>query len=58
MICKWRLRDIQEIKEYLFNVNNAWNELEPKKDILSIVPLEEIIKDSNFFKYLWDSNNK
>lgn len=58
VICKWRLDDIQDVKKYLYNVNLTWNELGPKEDILSIVPLQDIFKDSYFFKYLWDSNNK
>ncbi|XP_060876031.1 cap-specific mRNA (nucleoside-2'-O-)-methyltransferase 1 isoform X2 [Metopolophium dirhodum] len=58
VICKWRLDDIQDIKQYLFNVNLTWNGLDSKEDILSIVPLHEIQKDTNFFRYLWDSNNK
>lgn len=58
MICKWRLDDVQDIKQYLFNVNLTWNGLDSKEDILSIVPLHEIQKDTNFFRYLWDSNNK
>jgi len=49
---------VQDIKQYLYNVNFTWNELDSKEDILSIVPLQEIQKDSNFFRYLWDSNNK
>lgn len=58
MICKWRLDNIKDIKKYLSHVNVMWNELGPKEDILTIVPLEEIRNDSYFFKYLWDSNNK
>ena len=58
VICKWRFDDIQDIKNYLYKVNLIWNELGPKEDILSIVPLQVILKDSHFFKYLWDSNNK
>lgn len=58
MICKWRLDDVKDIQRYLYKVNLTWDELGPKEDILSIVPLEEIQKDSNFFKFLWDSNNK
>lgn len=58
LICKWRLDNIQDIKKYLFNVNLIWNKLGPKEDILSIVPLQEILQDSCIFKYLWDSNNK
>lgn len=58
IICKWRLDDIQDIKNYLCKVNLTWNELGPNEDILSIVPLKVILKDSYFFKYLWDSNNK
>lgn len=58
VICKWRLDDIKDIKQYLCQVNLTWNELEPKDDILTIIPLHEILKDSYFFKYLWESNNK
>lgn len=58
MICKWRLDDVQDIKDYLCKVNETWNVLGSKEDVQSIVPLEEIQKDSYFFKYLWDSNNK
>jgi hypothetical protein len=58
VICKWRLDDVKDIQRYLYNVNLTWDELGPKEDILSIVPLEEILKDTNFFKYLWNSNNK
>lgn len=39
-------------------MNLTWNGLESNEDILSIVPLHEIQKDTNFFRYLWDSNNK
>lgn len=49
---------MQNIKHYLCKVNLTWNELGPKEDILSIVPLQHIQQDSYFFKYLWDSNNK
>lgn len=58
MICKWRLDNIQSVKKYLYDVNLTWNELGPKEDILSIVPLQEILNDQYFFKYLCDSNNK
>lgn len=58
MICKWRLEDVENIKKYLFKVNLTWNELEQEEDILSIVPLQNILKDSNFFNFLWESNNK
>lgn len=58
VICKWRIDNIQEIQKYLCNVNLTWNEFDSKEDILSIVPLQEIHKDSNFYKYLWESNNK
>lgn len=39
-------------------MNLNWNELEQEKDILSIVPLQDILNDSIFFNYLWESNNK
>jgi len=58
VICKWRLDDVREIQKYLFNINLTWSKLDSKEDILSIVPMQEIYNDSNFYEYLWKSNNK
>ncbi|XP_050440326.1 cap-specific mRNA (nucleoside-2'-O-)-methyltransferase 1 isoform X2 [Adelges cooleyi] len=58
VICKWRNENVDVIKKYLYNVNLTWNELSSKEDILTIVPLEEILNDKSFFEYLWKSNNE
>ncbi|XP_050548974.1 cap-specific mRNA (nucleoside-2'-O-)-methyltransferase 1 isoform X2 [Daktulosphaira vitifoliae] len=58
VICKSMKNNIEDIQKYLFHVNITWNELGSNEDILSIVPFEEITKDSIFFNYLWKSNNK
>lgn len=60
IICKHKMRGCESIRAYLFEINSRLWSLgsNSKIDINSIVPLEIIKDDLEFFNYLRDSNNR
>lgn len=63
LICKYKLPNTDAIRRHLFDINQRmWDvsKSDPHNqlDILELVPLEVLKKDSNFFDYIVRSNNR
>lgn len=56
LICKWKNPSCDTIERYLFDVNIIINE--KAKDVRNLVPLSVLKQDTNFYKYIYDSNNR
>lgn len=62
IICECALESKSIIQEYLYEINDILNRTfrnESKdEDVVSIVPLENLVNDNEFFNYIYESNEK
>jgi len=62
IVCKHKKEDTEEVHEYLFEVNKKLAPLmtvaNTEKDIVEIVPMDVIVGDEDFFKFMKESNDK
>lgn len=62
LVCKWKKKNTEQIRKHLFKVNVKMQELKTanpirQKDILELVPLENMRKDKKFFELICEINN-
>ncbi|XP_046383101.1 cap-specific mRNA (nucleoside-2'-O-)-methyltransferase 1 [Ischnura elegans] len=58
VICKWKRDDCDDIREYMFSINERLRQLKKTdQDILGVVPLDVMKEDADFMEYLVESNN-
>lgn len=58
IICKWKREGIEDVYEYLFEMNQRIAGLKSTGiDVLELVPLEHLKNDKDFTEYIINSNN-
>lgn len=59
IICKWKHNNVNNIRDYLFYVNEEFNKYgeASKNEINEIVPVDIIKNDLKFYNYIFSSNN-
>ena len=59
IICKWRLNNVDHVRDYLLAVNREFDKYgdASDEDINEIVPLDILKNDKEFYDYLLNSNN-
>lgn len=60
LVCKWRRKDVSDVRNFLFTVNRKFNLLKAagtKKDIVQLVPSDILKADDSFIDYFTQSNN-
>lgn len=57
LICKGKRHDTHDIMNYLFHVNKLLLKRDKDKDVIELVPLEELEMEKEFLQYLRRSNN-
>lgn len=63
LLCKWRLPNVQSVRDYLYTVNvfmwkNRMNKAnKPNTDVLALVPIDVIKANREFYEYICQQNN-
>nr|XP_050847313.1 cap-specific mRNA (nucleoside-2'-O-)-methyltransferase 1 [Vespula vulgaris] len=57
LICKGKRHDTHDVMKYLFHVNKLLLKRDEDKDVMELVPLEELEMEKEFLQYLRRSNN-
>ena len=60
ILCKGLRVDAGPIRDYMFNLNVKFEKLGimSNEDIVTVVPLELLHSDDNFFEYIFTSNQQ
>lgn len=60
IICKWKRDDCDAIRKHMFDINEELWQMgtASNEDITHCVPLETLLGDQKFFKYICDSNDR
>ncbi|XP_065834532.1 cap-specific mRNA (nucleoside-2'-O-)-methyltransferase 1-like [Oscarella lobularis] len=56
VVCQGLRSGSETIHDYLFQINERLNAMRPDEDVVEVVPLEIIQKDSGFSEYMTNSN--
>ena len=60
IVCKWKREDATSVEQYMWHINkqlDAFSGALCDDDVTSIVPLELMEGDKEFFNYIYESNN-
>lgn len=60
IICKYKRSDCEDIRQFMFDLNEKIHNTDSDSDIdiNECVPMAELRSDSDFFNYVYNSNNK
>lgn len=60
LVCKWKCDNTESIRDHMFMVNEAFNKHGEACDteVNEIVPLSIIKNDTEFYNYIYSSNNE
>lgn len=58
LVCKWKKPYTDTIQRHMFDINKElWSNKDKELDILEMAPMNVMQKDSEFFDYIFNSNN-
>lgn len=58
LVCKWKRENIEDVYEYLFEMNQRLEGLNADRDVTELVPMDVLKEDKEFFDYIYNSNNE
>ena len=59
LVCKYKLPNTDTIRSHLFDINQEmYNNPNSDADTLELVPIEILAEDRDFFRYIYESNNR
>ncbi|KAK7072367.1 Cap-specific mRNA (nucleoside-2'-O-)-methyltransferase 1 [Halocaridina rubra] len=58
LVCKWKRDNIEDVYEYLFEVNKRLEGLHSSMDVTELVPLDVLKEDRKFYEYMVNSNDE